>query len=179
MSKKEVRARAERITRLLPRIMGSIAHWHDKMSVSLGENGRVEGPIGEIAIGGGSGSKLTFNQYQALTVIRELNECSVNELAARLHLAQSTTSQFVDRLVKGGFVSRETSSNDRRRIVIRLSKSGTLMLERRKQSLLDAYEQILLSLDESDQEMLEDAFDKFSRIASKLNQLQAKREDNA
>jgi DNA-binding MarR family transcriptional regulator len=176
MSRKEVRARAERIGKLLPSIMGSIARWHQgKMTVSIRENGQMERPIGDLMVADGTGAKLTFNQYQALMMVREMNECSVNELAEKLHLAQSTTSQLVDRLVKGGFAIRETASDDRRRIVVTLSKSGALMMERRRQSLLDAYEQILLSLDETDQQMLEDAFDKFYRVASKLNQPPAKR----
>jgi DNA-binding MarR family transcriptional regulator len=176
MSRKEVRARAERIAKLLPGIMGSIAHWHQgKMTVSITKNGRMERPISDMIVADGTGAKLTFNQYQALTMIREMNECSVNELAEKLHLAQSTTSQLVDRLVKGGFAIRETASDDRRRIVVTLSKPGALMMERRRQSLLDAYEQILLSLDETDQKMLEDAFDKFYRVASKLSQPSSKR----
>jgi len=176
MSRKEARARAERIAKLLPSIMGSIARWHQgKMTMSIGENGKMERPIGDVAMGNSPARKLTFNQYQALTMIREMNECSVNELAEKLHLAQSTTSQLVDRLVKGGFVIRETASDDRRRIVVTLSKSGALMMERRRQSILDVYEQILLSLDEADQQTLEDAFDKFYRVASKLNQPPAKR----
>jgi DNA-binding MarR family transcriptional regulator len=176
MARKEVRARAERIAKLLPDIMGSIARWHQgKMTVSIRENGKMDHPIGDMTMGDATAKKLTFNQYQALTMIREMNECSVNELAEKLHLAQSTTSQLVDRLVKGGFAIRETAAGDRRRIVVTLSKSGALMMERRKQTLLDAYEQILSSLDDADQQMLEDAFDKFSRVASKLNQPPAKR----
>jgi DNA-binding MarR family transcriptional regulator len=176
MSRKEVRARAERIGKLLPSIMGSIARWHQgKMTVSITKNGQMERPIGDLMVADGTGAKLTFNQYQALMMVREMNECSVNELAEKLHLAQSTTSQLVDRLVKGGFAIRETASDDRRRIAVTLSKSGALMMERRRQSLLDAYEQILLSLDETDQQMLEDAFDKFYRVASKLSLPSARR----
>jgi DNA-binding MarR family transcriptional regulator len=156
--------------------MGTIARWHQgTMMMSIRENGKMERPIGDMTMGDSPATKLTFNQYQALTMIREMNECSVNELAEKLRLAQSTTSQLVDRLVKAGFAIRETASDDRRRIVVTLSKSGALMMERRRQSILDAYEQILLSLDEADQLTLEDAFDKFYQVASKLNQPPAKR----
>ena len=171
MAKKDVSARAERIIKLLPKIMGSIAHWHDdRMVLGFTENGQMERPIGDVKIAGGKGVKLTFNQYQALTAIRELSECSVNELAGKLRLAQSTTSQLVDRLVRAGFVHRETFADDRRRIVVTLSKSGAQMMERRKQSLLHSYERILLTLEEDDQAMLEDAFNKFCAVAAKLDQ---------
>ena len=176
MARKNVSARAGRIIRLLPKIMGSIAHWHhDRMVMGITESGRMDRPIGEVKMPGGKGLKLTFNQYQALTAIREMGECSVNDLADRLVIAQSTTSQLVDRLVKGGFVSRETYAGDRRRMVVTLSKSGSLIMERRRQSLLKAYTHILRMLDESDQEMLEDAFEKFYRVAAKLNQPSKKR----
>jgi DNA-binding MarR family transcriptional regulator len=171
MAKKSVTARAERIIRILPRIMGSIAHWHrDRIGMGITESGRLDRPIGDVKIPGGKGVKLTFNQYRALTVIRELGECSVNDLANRLGIAQSTTSQLVDRLVKSGYVSREIFARDRRRMVVKLSKSGSQIMERRKQSLLKVYSRILQMLEEDDQAMLEDAFEKFYRVAAKLNQ---------
>lgn len=175
MAKNDASARAERIIRLLPKIMSSIAHWHhDRLVMGFTEAGQIDRPLGDVKMEAAKGVKVTFNQYQALTMIRELGECSVNELAAKLRLAQSTTSQLVDRLVKAGFVNRETFADDRRRIVVTPSKSGTLMMERRKQSLLQSYERILSTLDENDQQMLEDAFDKFYLVASKLNQAAAK-----
>ena len=171
MVRKSVTTRAERIIRLLPTIMGAIASWHrDRMVMGVRQNGRIDRPIGDVKIPGGKGAKLTFNQYQALTAIREMRECSVNDLADNLGIAQSTTSQLVDRLVKGGFVSREIFAGDRRRMVVTLSKSGSQMIERRRQSLLKAYTHILQMLDESDQEMLEDAFEKYYRVAMKMNQ---------
>ena len=171
MAKKSVEARAERMTRIVPKIISSIARLHlDRMTMGIAERGRIDRPIGEMKMPGVKGPKLTFTQYQALTAIRELGECSVNDLADRLGIAQSTTSQLVDRLVKSGYVSREIFAGDRRRMVVALSKSGAKMMEHRKQSLLKAYTRILLMLDENDQEMLEDAFDKFYRVAAKLNQ---------
>ncbi|MCX6143509.1 MAG: MarR family transcriptional regulator [Ignavibacteriales bacterium] len=175
MARKSVTARAERIIRILPKIMGSIAHWHhDRMVMGINESGRIDRPIGDLKISGGKGVKLTFNQYQALTAIRELGECSVNDLADRLGIAQSTTSQLVDRLVKGGFVGREIFAGDRRRMIVTLSKSGAQIMERRKQSLLQTYTRILLMLNENDQEMLEDAFEKFYRVTAKLNRSSTK-----
>jgi DNA-binding MarR family transcriptional regulator len=176
MAKKNIAARAERIIRLLPKIMGSITNWnHDRMVMGITERGRIDRPIGDVEIRGGKGPKVTFNQYQALKAIRELGECSVNDLADRLGIAQSSTSQLVDRLVKGGFVSRQTFAGDRRRMVVSLSKSGVQMMERRRQSLLKAYSRILLMLDEEDQAMLESAFETFDQVATKLNQRQTRR----
>jgi MarR family transcriptional regulator, organic hydroperoxide resistance regulator len=176
MAKKNVTARAERIIRILPKIMSSIAHWHhDRMVIGITESGRIDRPLGDVKIRSGRGMKVTFNQYQALTAIREMGECSVNDLAERLGIAQSTTSQLVDRLVRGGHVSRQTFTGDRRRMVVTLSKSGVTMMELRRQSLLKSYARILLMLDEDDQAKLENAFDQFDQVVAKLSRKQTKR----
>jgi hypothetical protein len=60
-------------------------------------------------------------------------------------------------------------------MVVTLSKTGLQMMERRRQSLLKAYTRILQMLEEEDQEMLEEAFDKFYRVAAKLDKSQLKR----
>jgi MarR family transcriptional regulator, organic hydroperoxide resistance regulator len=175
MAKKQVTARAERIIRLLPKIMGSIAQWHnDRTVMGITESSRIDRPIGDVKIPLVKGVQLTFNQYQALTAIRELRACSVNDLADRLGIAQSTTSQLVDRLFKGGYVSREIFSGDRRKMVVTLSKTGTQMMERRRQSLLRSYTRLLQILEEEDQLILEEAFEKFYHVATKVNTIQRK-----
>jgi hypothetical protein len=49
------------------------------------------------------------------------------------------------------------------------------MLERRRKSLVQSYTRILLMLDESDQEMLEDAFEKFYHIAATLERSRSRK----
>ena len=171
MGNDEVARRAERIIGLLPKIMGSIALWHhERLRAAMSTDGTMKATLGEITLAGDGGPKITFNQYQALIAIRELGECSVNELATKLRLAQSTTSQLVDRLVKSGMVTRETYPGDRRRMVVKLGKSGNDMMESRRQALLRTYERILSVLDEEEQSMLEDAFEKFHLISARLEQ---------
>jgi len=149
MVSQKVKRRADRIISLFPKIMGSIAKMH---------------PSGKYGV------DLTFNQYQALTFIHELKECSVNELAMKLKIAQSTTSQLVDRLVKAGLVNREIQSTDRRKMLVSLSKTGKEMMDKRTKSLRESYQKILSMLDEADQQMFEEAFEKFHEIAVKLEQ---------
>jgi DNA-binding MarR family transcriptional regulator len=171
MDNDQAARRAERIIGLLPKIMGSIALWHHgRPTPVMSTNGTMRGELGDAKLTGDGSAKITINQYQALIAIRELGECSVNELAGKLRLAQSTTSQLVDRLVKAGMVTRETYPDDRRRMVVKLAKSGTDMMERRRQALLQTYERILSVLDEEEQAMLEDAFEKFYLVSARLEQ---------
>jgi DNA-binding MarR family transcriptional regulator len=175
MAKNNVTVRAERIIRLLPKIMGSIGHWrHEGRVAGSSERAQSSRPNTAAKTPGVKEATLTFNQFQTLVTIRELGECSVNDLSAKLRIAQSTTSQLIDRLVHIGVVTSEAFAGDRRRMVVKLSKTGVQMLERRRKSLVQSYTRILLMLDESDQEMLEDAFEKFYHIAATLERLRSR-----
>jgi DNA-binding MarR family transcriptional regulator len=87
-----------------------------------------------------------------------------------LKIAESTTSQLVERLVKAGLVHRETHLGDRRQMDLRLSTKGRRIMDQRTQSLMESYTKILSLLDDNDQQMFEDAFEKFHAIAVKLDQ---------
>jgi DNA-binding MarR family transcriptional regulator len=71
---------------------------------------------------------LTVPQMACLTAIAELEtigeEITVLDVGARVHLSPATVSRIVDRLVAAGFVSRERSATDRRRVNITLTAAG-------------------------------------------------------
>ena len=152
----EIRSRAERIVTLFPEIMNSMA-------------------LSKIHTGRRHGVGLTFNQYQALVVIREFRVCSVSELARKLKIAQSTASELVDRLAEARLVHREEQAGDRRRMAVRVSRAGLNIMQKRTKSIQKSYERVLALLSEEDQELFEEAFEKLHRVAvtleSKLKQL--------
>jgi DNA-binding MarR family transcriptional regulator len=149
----DLEKRVDRIVSIMPKIMKSIA----MSRVHSDDDARYD---------------LTFNQYQALTRIHQYGQCSVNELAESLRIAQSTTSQLVDRLVKANLVSREIHTEDRRRMIVMLSKRGEEMMIKRKESIRNNYKHILEMLDEKDQRIFEDGFVNFLRIAEKIEMKQ-------
>jgi DNA-binding MarR family transcriptional regulator len=60
-------------------------------------------------------------------MLREISlhpDIGVTELAARLAIHQSTTSQLVNKLVRQRHVSRSSPSHDRRRVGLRVTRSG-------------------------------------------------------
>ena len=67
---------------------------------------------------------LSMAQVNALMVIRNLSPLSLTELAAQLGVSPPSASAMVDRLVEKGIVSRETSPEDRRRVVIGISPAA-------------------------------------------------------
>jgi DNA-binding MarR family transcriptional regulator len=72
-------------------------------------------------------------QHQALLVIKGIpdrDHATVGEIAERMHLKHHSAVGLVDRLVKRQLVEREASSSDRRRVEVRLTPRGEMLVQR-------------------------------------------------
>lgn len=56
----------------------------------------------------------------------------MSQIAEHINLPMSTTSGMVERLVKGGFLKRERSEEDRRIVVIALTEQGKGLVSKLK-----------------------------------------------
>ena len=80
----------------------------------------------------GAAGGLTPQQYQALLAIRGFpaKDCvTVGELGERLQLQPHSVVGLLDRLAARGWVTRQTSETDRRRVHICLTRQGRKLLE--------------------------------------------------
>jgi DNA-binding MarR family transcriptional regulator len=161
----KIKARANRIVEMMPTMIASMAKFHQDQLL-LGE----EDEPTMIKRGKKFSFSITFNQYLALMIINDMKECSVNDIADCMKIAQSTASQLTDRLVKANLVQRDIHYEDRRKMVVKLTLEGKDMVEKRTKSLKKSYARILLALDEKDQEILEDGFKKLHYISMKLDE---------
>ena len=75
---------------------------------------------------------LTSQHYQAMLVLRaaEQGAITINELARQLLIKHNSAVGLVDRLAAEGLVTRETSSEDRRKVELHLSARGRDVLAR-------------------------------------------------
>ena len=76
---------------------------------------------------------VTPQQHQALLAIKGFpgrDKVAVGELAERLQLRHHSTVGLIGRLVAEKLVLREASSEDRRRVLIRLTTHGERILEK-------------------------------------------------
>ena len=83
--------------------------------------------------------RLSPPQFEVLVSLYFDGELRQLELSKKLHLAKSTVSALLDRLEKGGFISRRTLPSDKRQSTIRLTFKGLSVIEavvRRRQELL-------------------------------------------
>jgi DNA-binding MarR family transcriptional regulator len=73
-------------------------------------------------------SGLTPQRYLLLLLIKGAEDGSeqatISELGQRLHLAQSTVTELVDRAARAGLVSREASPDDGRVVLVQLTEEG-------------------------------------------------------
>jgi DNA-binding MarR family transcriptional regulator len=76
---------------------------------------------------------LTPLQYQALLAIEGFpgrNQVTIGELAEQLQIAAHGAVGLVDRLEAAKFIEREPCEQDRRRVIVRLTKLGQGKLEK-------------------------------------------------
>lgn len=76
---------------------------------------------------------ITAQQYQALLAIKGFparDRVTVGALAERLQLRHHSAVGLVDRLVTEKLVARQSSAEDRRQVLVRLTRRGEAILER-------------------------------------------------
>jgi DNA-binding MarR family transcriptional regulator len=72
-------------------------------------------------------------QHQLLLAIKGLpdgEKATIGELAGRLQLKHHSTVELVNRLEKQGYVTRESSQEDRRQVIIHLTHAGAAILRK-------------------------------------------------
>ncbi|MDP3951219.1 MarR family winged helix-turn-helix transcriptional regulator [Microbacterium sp.] len=73
---------------------------------------------------------LTHPQYLVMLALWERSPRTLNDLAADLAMDPATASPLVKRLEKDGLIARERSSEDERRLDIRLTEAGQALRSR-------------------------------------------------
>jgi len=72
---------------------------------------------------------ITYPQYLVLMILWETDEITVNEIAKKLILNTNTVTPLLKRMESLDIISRERSSSDERKVVIRLTEKGKEMRE--------------------------------------------------
>ena len=81
------------------------------------------------------GAIISVHQASVLDHLDDVESTSLVELARHMGVTASTMSLTVDRLERGGYVTRKRSGEDRRRVDLRLTPSGAVI--KRQQKVLD------------------------------------------
>ena len=79
--------------------------------------------------------RLSAHQASILDHLDILDPTSMLTLAGHMGVTASTMSLTIDRLVRGGYVTRDRDARDARKVALRLTKDGARLKERK--SVLD------------------------------------------
>lgn len=102
-------------------------------------------------VGESSGfARLTISQLQYIDAIYELREPTITEIAHRLNVTKASVTAGINKLVKGGYVMKTRSNEDKRVFHISLTRAGERLVQLKHQALRDYEEFILEAL--SDEE---------------------------
>lgn len=74
-------------------------------------------------------SQLTAAQFVALCAVRDMRECSLNDIVKRTAIDQATIRGVVERLVARDLVKTEDHKKDARKRVVSLTSVGARLLE--------------------------------------------------
>ncbi|WP_206427780.1 MarR family transcriptional regulator [Bacillus sp. FJAT-42376] len=107
--------------------------------------------------------KITPPQFVALQWLLDYGDMTVGDLAGRMYLACSTTTDLVDRMEKANFVVRIRDGNDRRVVRVHLLEEGERIIEEVIVKRQDYLNELLIHFDESERLT-------FERLLNKLQQ---------
>jgi DNA-binding MarR family transcriptional regulator len=113
-------------------------------------------------------SDLTLPQYRALVLLCQRGELNARSLAAALEIRPSTLTALCDRLAAKRLITRATSSESRREIVVRVSTRGRALVDKVTERRRREISRILGQLDARTRRQVSDAFAAFAAAAGEL-----------
>lgn len=114
-------------------------------------------------------SGVTGAQLWALQELSESPGLRVGELANRMALHQSTTSNMVDRLESAGLLRKERTSADQRVVRLYLTEAGVNLLERAPSPARGVLPEALRQMDEAGLTSLQHELDQLLRKIKHLD----------
>jgi len=90
---------------------------------------------------------LSAHQASVLDHLDEVESTSLFDLARHMGVTASTMSLTIDRLERGGYVLRKRSTEDRRRVDLRLTAAGVRIKRQQKVLEPELVEAVLVQLD--------------------------------
>ena len=96
--------------------------------------------------------EMSMQQFRALRVVDRHPGESLSAVATHLGLTDASASKLVDGLVKSRLVKRIDATEDRRKVVLTLTRAGRRALESAQEAALGRIAGVLDALDDPDRE---------------------------
>lgn len=91
--------------------------------------------------------QVSFPQYFLLGHLSDGIPVTMSEVAERMDHSTAAATGLVDRLENLGYVERTHATNDRRKVLVRITPKGTELVERMRQDIVNNLSQIMEMLE--------------------------------
>lgn len=105
--------------------------------------------------------QLTGPQFHMLSLIAKEQSCNVTYLAEALVVKPSAITVMIDRLVQNGYVERKHDEQDRRAVLLSITRNGKEVYEQTRRKSREVLAYYFACLDEHEKEVLERIIVKF------------------
>jgi len=97
--------------------------------------------------------RLTVSHFIILRILDEKVSSNMSELSKNLKLTMSATTSIIDKMIEFKLVKRHHSENDRRVVLITLTKNGRVLVSKINKDRLAVIREILSVLSEKEKEL--------------------------
>jgi DNA-binding MarR family transcriptional regulator len=112
---------------------------------------------------------LPMSQVGALVIIKKNNGINVTDLANKLEISKSATTQLIDSLIHRSLVVRSTNTDDRRVVTVELSSAGKKHFAVMHNKMLERFYEVFGVLDDNELNHLEQITQKLADTQKKEN----------
>lgn len=99
--------------------------------------------------------KFTFPQYKTLLMLRRMQPCKMGDISCETKVSHASLTSMVDRLEEEGAVERVFSKEDRRVVLLKLTKAGEEYLHSVEEAIIASLDMKLQSLTQEKRETIE------------------------
>lgn len=108
-------------------------------------------------------------QFVALQWVGDKDGITIGELATRLYLAHSTTTDIVDKLEAGNYVRRDRSDKDKRLVLVSMEDQGKEIIQQVIDKRIDYIAKITQNLSEAERRVLPGVLEHVLKESERIN----------
>jgi DNA-binding MarR family transcriptional regulator len=113
-----------------------------------------------------SAADLTFTQLRGLSVLARRQPLRMSDLAEALGMTAASASALIDRMVQRGFVTRRSDPDDRRTVLVELSRRGQRILDVMERGSSEHFTRMIEKMTASERDALATTLRAFLRISA-------------
>ena len=105
---------------------------------------------------------VSYAQFFLLGYLANENFLTMTDISKKMGHSTAAATGLVDRLEKLGYVQRLHASEDRRKVMVQITKKGVDLVERIREDIVGSLVTLMVDLDENEQDALLKTYGKIS-----------------